>query len=131
MKRERIKTPRGTARRLRRSDMSVFRNERDKKREADSAGTHTFNTYPRRGIPAERNPHQHSVATVTDMRNGLFLLRQYDWTKDYPANVPAPHRYEVGVPRHFDTYGAAKEAADEINRIAVPEPKPLRPAVLS
>ena len=126
MKREKIKTPRGTARRLRRADMGVFRNERDKRREADSAGTHTFNTYPRRGIPAERNPHGHSVATVTDLRDGHYVVRQYDWSKDYPANVPCPLRKEIGAQRHFRSYGPAKEMSDEINHITVPTLKPLR-----
>lgn len=126
MKREKIKTPRGTARRLRRSDMSVFRNERDKKRESDSAGTHTFNTAPRRPQLREASPHAHSVATVTDMRNGEYVVRQYDYSKDYPANVPCPLRNPVAAPRYFATYGAAKELADEINRIEVAQYKPLR-----
>lgn len=126
MKREKIKVPRGTARRLRRADMSIFRAERDKRREAESAGTHTFNQAARTSRPAERNPHGHSVATVTDMRNGEYVVRQYDWTATYPANVPSPLRNEIAAPRYFRTYGAAKELSDEINRIEAPKPKPLR-----
>ena len=129
MKREKLKTPRGTARRLRRSDMSVFRAEREKRGEASSAGTHTFNVSTVRGGRApERNPHHHSVATVTDMGNGTYQVRQYDWTHDYPANVPCPRRNLIGSILHFATYGAAKEHADEINRITVAGPKPLRHA---
>ena len=118
MKRERVKTPRGTARKLRRQDMSIFRAERDKRRDAADASTITFNTYPGSGgRTKERNPHHHSVATVTDMRDGTFVVRQYDWTLDYPANVPCPCRREVSVPKDFATFGHAKTLADEINRI--------------
>lgn len=126
MKREKIKVPRGTARRLRRADMSIFRAEREKRREAASAGTHTFNQAARGAHPTERNPNGHSVATVTDMRNGEYVVRQYDWSSTYPANVPCPHRNEIAAPRHFRTYGAAKELSDAINRIEAPAPKPLR-----
>lgn len=127
MKREKIKVPRGTARKLRRADITVFKAEREKRsREAASAGTHTVNFAPRQGKASERNPHGHSVATVTDMGNGSYVVRQYDWTATYPANVPCPHRNEIGSPRTFATYGAAKELADEINRIEAPTPKPLR-----
>lgn len=128
MKREKIKVPRGTARKLRRMDMAVFRNERAKRKEAENPGTHTFKVYPRAGRAPERNPHFHSVATVTDMGNGQHVVRQYAWSIDYPANVPAPHREEVAERRYFSTYGAAKEVADEINHIRVAEYKPLRAA---
>lgn len=127
MKREKIKTPRGTARKLRRADITVFKAEREKRRSKEfSAGTHTVNWAGPQGRSPERNPHFHSVATVTDLRNGQYVVRQYDWTNDYPANVPAPLRHEIGARQYFDTYGSAKEVSDEINRIMVPEPRPLR-----
>ena len=118
MKRERIKTTKGTTRRMRRQDMSIFRAERDKRKASADASTFTYNLAPRgRGPAKERNPHHHSVATVTDMRNGQFVVRQYAWTLDYPANVPSPGREEVAEPRYFVNFGHAKDLADEINRI--------------
>lgn len=127
MKREKIKTPRGTARKLRRADMSVFRAERDKRREAENPGTHTAHFAVARGRAPERNPHGHSVATVTDMGDGQYVVRTYGWTPSYPANVPCPLREEVAVSQWFNTYGSAKEAADEINHITVAPYKPLLP----
>jgi hypothetical protein len=125
MKREKIKTPRGTARELRRADMSIFRAERDKRRESENPGTHTFKVAAHGGGRSpERNPHHHSVATVTDMRDGTYVMSQYDYSQDYPANVPSPHRALLSR-KVFHTYGAAKEASDEINRITVAEYKPL------
>ena len=129
MKREKIKVPRGTARRLRRQDMAIFRAERDKRRESADASTISYNLAPTRGKAIERNPHGQSVATVTDL-GGQYVVRQYDWSSAYPANVPCPLRQEIGAKRYFATYGAAKEYADEINRITVPAPKPLRPQAI-
>lgn len=126
MKREKIKVPRGTARRLRRADITVFKAEREKRKQAFSAGTHTVKFYPGGGRAPERNPHAHSVATVTDMGDGTYHVRQYDYSSAYPANVPCPLRNEIAARRILNTFGAAKECADEINRIEVPAPKPLR-----
>jgi len=127
MKREKIKVPRGTARRLRRADITVFKAERLKRRAATGSITHSV-TWAQQVKAADRNPHAHAVATVTALPDGQYVVRQYEWTATYPANVPAPHRNEVAVPQYFSTYGAAKECADEINRITVPEPRPLRKA---
>ena len=117
MKREHIKTARGTARRLRRQDMSIFRAERDKRRDAVGAVDIQYKVFQGPIRAREGNPHNHAVATVTDVGNGGYVVRQYGWTNAYPANVPCPCREEVAMPREFRTYGAAKGCADEINRI--------------
>ena len=119
MKHERIKKPHGTARKLRRQDMSIFRAEREKRRESATVVDFNYKVFLGPIRAREGNPHNHTVATVTDRGNGEYIVRQYAWTNSYPANVPCPCREEVAVPKEFRTYGAAKECADEINRIGV------------
>jgi hypothetical protein len=90
---EKMKVARGTARKFRRMSMDVFRQEQSRRAKAAAdAVTITYNLAGHRGTHRELNQHLHDVATITDLRNGLFVVRRYQSTPDYPANVPAPHR---------------------------------------
>ena len=110
-----MKTVKGTARKLRRADITVFKALREKKLSSLPKSTHHCNFAPKRGAMREGNPHLHDVATVCAVAPGLALVTTWESTTDFPANVPCfgrAKKYSYGIMGR----GAALQIAAKINQ---------------
>lgn len=119
METKQMKTQRGTARANRRMSMDVFKAEREK-RHASIAQmvTISYTTFGKQHKARELNPHSHDVATVCDLRNGLFSLSRYESPPEYPANSPCPHRHLL-FRYPLMTHAKALMTAERVNAIEV------------
>lgn len=116
---KKMKVARGTARKGRRLSMDVFRSEQSAKRAAiANAVTVTYTTFGTRAAHRELNPHLHDVATVTDLRNGYFVVNRYESSPAFPANVVAPRRKFL-FRYALMSQGQAISTADRVNSIEV------------
>jgi hypothetical protein len=58
----------------------------------------------------------HNVATVTQEKHGLYVVREYAWMKEAPYDQPAwPGRSFVRTRGLYATYARAIDEADWVN----------------